>query len=132
MHTLGAFAIIFDEKSQVLLCHRTDKDLWNLPGGRVEIGESPWGAVIREVHEEVGLEIRVERLLGVYSVPERRDLVFNFLCMKTGGTLTCSAEADEIGWFKQNSLPANTVQRHIERINDAYSGNAAVFTRTQA
>jgi mutator protein MutT len=131
MHTLGAFAIIFDEKSQVLLCHRTDKDLWNLPGGRVELGESPWDAVAREVLEEVGLEVRVERLLGVYSVPERRDLVFSFLCVRTGGVLTCCAEADGIGWFKQSSLPFNTVPRHVERIDDAFSGNAAVITRTQ-
>jgi ADP-ribose pyrophosphatase YjhB (NUDIX family) len=131
MHTLGAFAIIFDEEAQVLLCHRTDKDLWNLPGGRVELGESPWDTVIREVHEEVGLQVRVERLLGVYAVPERGDLVFNFLCVQTGGALTCSAEADGIGWFKQDSLPANTVRRHVERIVDAYSDSSAVFTRTQ-
>jgi 8-oxo-dGTP pyrophosphatase MutT (NUDIX family) len=69
MHTIGAFALIFDDTNRVLLCHRTDRDMWNLPGGRVESHESPWAAVAREVEEEVGLRVRVKRLLGVYSVP---------------------------------------------------------------
>lgn len=131
LHTLGAFAIVFDEHSKILLCHRTDEDIWNLPGGRLEPGESPWDAVIREVAEEVGLEVRVERLLGVYAIPKRRDVVFNFLCIKTGGTLCCSTEADQIGWFGQNDLPTNTSKRQVERIDDAYRGDASVITRVQ-
>src|SRR5438132_1020880 len=43
---IGAFAVILDEQQRVLLCHRRDYDLWNLPGGRVESGESPWDAVL--------------------------------------------------------------------------------------
>lgn len=39
--SIGAFAIIFDERSRVLLCHRQDFELWNLPGGDVESGEVP-------------------------------------------------------------------------------------------
>lgn len=48
MHTIGAFAVVLDKASRVLLCHRTDRDMWNLPGGRVEADESPWVAVLRE------------------------------------------------------------------------------------
>ena len=40
--TIGVFGIIIDDKDRVLLCHRRDFDLWNLPGGGVETGESPW------------------------------------------------------------------------------------------
>lgn len=98
----------------------------------MELGETPWDAVIREVIEEVGLEVRVERLLGVYAVPERLDVVFNFLCVKTGGTLGFSSEADQIGWFGQSNLPANTARRQVERIRDAYNGGASVITRMQA
>ncbi|TAH29152.1 MAG: NUDIX domain-containing protein [Oscillatoriales cyanobacterium] len=58
MHTIGAFAII-DSGGKVLLCHRTDRDAWNLPGGRVEAAETPWAAVVREVEEEVGLLVKV-------------------------------------------------------------------------
>ena len=131
MHTVGAFALVFDEANRVLLCHRTDRDVWNLPGGRVEPDESPWAAVVREVEEEVGLLVRVERLLGVYSVPQRTDLVLNFLCVVTGGASRQSDEADDIRWFDRSSIPRNTLPRHLERIEDAYSDMDGVCLKTQ-
>jgi ADP-ribose pyrophosphatase YjhB (NUDIX family) len=48
MFTIGSFAIIFDKQDRVLLCHRRDMDLWNLPGGGMQSGELPNEAVIRE------------------------------------------------------------------------------------
>jgi ADP-ribose pyrophosphatase YjhB (NUDIX family) len=131
MHSVGAFAVIFDQANKVLLCHRTDCDMWNLPGGRVEHHESPWAAVVREVQEEVGLLVRVERLLGVYSVPERTDLVLNVLCVVVGGEARHSAQADDIGWFDRISIPKNTVPRHLERIADAYSNDRDLCMRVQ-
>lgn len=65
--SIGAFAVIFDEHSRVLLCHRRDLDVWNLPGGGVESGELSTEAVIRETKEETGLDVVVERLVGVYG-----------------------------------------------------------------
>jgi len=121
MPSLGAFAVIFDSSANVLLCHRTDRDMWNLPGGRVEIGETPSDAVVREVLEEVGLRVRVQRLIGVYSVPRKKDLVFSFQCAPIGGVLGTSDEADRVGWFSRTSIPGNTLPRHIERIEDAYA-----------
>jgi len=49
MFKIGVFAIIFNEKKEVLLCHRRDYDLWNLPGGGLEENESPWDGIIREI-----------------------------------------------------------------------------------
>jgi 8-oxo-dGTP pyrophosphatase MutT (NUDIX family) len=132
MHTVGAFAVIFGEGSSVLLCHRTDRDAWNLPGGRVEPSESPWAAVVREVEEEVGLLVRVERPIGIYSVPEKADLVFNFLCVPVGGALRLSEEADDIRWFNRTSIPTNTLARHIERIKDAYEAQEGLCLKVQA
>jgi len=83
--TVGVFAIIRDDDRRVLLCHRRDHDLWNLPGGALEHGEAPWDGVIREVSEETGLDVEVSRLAGIYSKPEADDLVFSFLCRRTGG-----------------------------------------------
>jgi len=131
MPTLGAFAVIFDSGANVLLCHRTDRDMWNLPGGRVELGEAPWDAVVREVLEEVGLQVRVERLLGVYSVPQKKDLVFSFLCVPIGGVLTSSEEADRVDWFSKTSIPTNTLVRHVERIEDAYARPARPCVKVQ-
>lgn len=131
MQTIGAFAVIFDSAANVLLCHRTDRDAWNLPGGRVESGEAPWEAVVREVHEEVGLQVRVERLLGVYAVPQKADLVFNFLCVPVGGVTCTTPEANQVAWFNRHAIPANTLSRHIERIEDAYASSNAVCFKVQ-
>jgi 8-oxo-dGTP diphosphatase len=69
---IGAFVVIMGERGGTLLCLREDLDIWNLPGGRVERGESPWKAVVREVNEETGLEVEVERLAGVSCGRGRR------------------------------------------------------------
>lgn len=114
--TVGAFAIILDSQNRVLLCHRRDRDRWNLPGGGVMSGETPWQAVLREVREEVGLVVTVTRLLGVYAYPPRDDLVFSFLCTRIGGEMTESDEADTIDYFALEHLPSTTHQHHVLRI----------------
>lgn len=119
MFTVGAFAMIFNAQRQVLLCHRRDMDRWNVPGGGVMSGETPWQAVVREVQEEVGLLVKVERLLGVYAYPPGDDIIFSFLCTPIGGELTESDEADAIAYFAVEHLPATTHLHHLMRIKDA-------------
>jgi 8-oxo-dGTP pyrophosphatase MutT (NUDIX family) len=65
----AAFAIVRNGSGQVLLVRRADDGYWELPGGRVEVGESTSAAVIREVAEEAGVTIKVTGLAGVYSDP---------------------------------------------------------------
>lgn len=129
--TLGAFAIIFDDDQRVLLCHRRDVDLWNLPGGGVEHGETPWDAVVREVHEETGLQVRVQRLQGVYAKPETDDLVFSFVCEIIGGGITLNDEANEIAWFSLNNIPENFPAKQRQRIRDAVAKLDDVVLKAQ-
>ncbi len=66
--------IIPNLEGKVLLLsrgHRPFKRFWCLPGGMVEYGETIERAAIREVQEEVGLQIMIDRLIGVFSRPER-------------------------------------------------------------
>ncbi len=65
----AAFAIVRNGLGQVLLVRRADDGYWELPGGRVEVGESASAAVVREVAEEAGVAIKVTGLAGVYSDP---------------------------------------------------------------
>ena len=128
----GAFAVIFDEQERVLLCHRRDIDAWNLPGGGVEDGETPWDAAVREVHEEVGVDAEIIRLTGLYWKPGSDELVFNFECRITGGSPTTSDEADAVAYFAFNSLPPNTAPKQVERIADALSRSPTAFLKSQA
>ena len=114
--TIGAFSMIFDTDDRILLCHRRDKDMWNLPGGMVEENESPWHAAIREAQEEIGVKIQLDMLHGVYYKPEQNDLVFSFVASIVGGTPLLSDEVDTIAYFSLASLPQNIAPKQKERI----------------
>lgn len=132
MTLLGAFAIIFDEKGRVLLGHRRDMDLWNLPGGRIEMGETPDEAIIREVQEETGLDVQVEKLVGIYSKQDKDELIFLFRCVITGGEmLQITTEADANDFFPPDALPARLIPKHRERIADALAGHPQPIIRRQ-
>jgi ADP-ribose pyrophosphatase YjhB (NUDIX family) len=117
-YTIGAFAIILDEQDRVLLCHRRDYDLWNLPGGGVELNETPWECVIREVKEETGLDVEVESLAGIYSKRNETDICFSFICKVTGGKISLTDEADILKYFAVNEIPQNTSPNQVDRIKD--------------
>jgi len=129
---IGAFGIIFDEQKRVLLVHRRDYDLWNLPGGTLEDFESPANAVKREVKEETGLEVEISKLLGVYNKENKNDMAFSFLCKVVGGEITLNDEADRIEYFEIDKLPSNTVPKQVERIKDTLSNPSEVIFKTQS
>ncbi len=127
MFNLAAFAVIFDEDNRVLLCHRRDMDMWNLPGGGVECRELPTDAVVRETREETGLDVRVERLVEVVGKSYRDELVFVFVCRVVGGQLTKTDESDGCGYFSPDCLPPNTLSAHTTRIAHALKHNPPIF-----
>ncbi len=123
MITIGSFSIILNDKNEVLLCHRRDKDLWNLPGGRVEEGESPWDAAIREAKEEIGVDVVIKQLVGINFKPEKKDLVFTFISEITRGDPVESNETDKIKYFLINNLPKNTAPKQKERLEELFKSN---------
>ncbi len=77
---------------------------WGLPGGGLEYGEHPEEAVVREVREETGLNVSIERLLLVNSwLPDRVGLYY--LCTITDGTFAPSDEVSEFDYFSVDNLP---------------------------
>jgi len=124
-------AIIFDE-ARVLLSLRRDIDWWNLPGGGVETGEAVDVALRREVREETGLDVELERLVGVYSKPQKNEVVLAFRCRITGGQLQETEETRESRYFDPGELPWNTLPKHRQRIEDALLDRAEAVVRTQS
>jgi 8-oxo-dGTP diphosphatase len=129
--TIGVFGIIKDKNNRILLVLRNDYDLWNLPGGALEKGESPWEGVIREVKEETGYDVKVVRLVGIYSKPHKDDMVFSFECKIIGGELTLNNEARDIQYFSFNEIPKNISPKQVERIKDLLEDLDKVVMKTQ-
>lgn len=127
-----------DDGVRLLLTRRSDTGLWCLPGGVMEPGESVTEAIVREVHEETGLDVCVERLVGVYSDPDllatyadgvkQQPVVLCFECTVVRGSPRVSAETTEIGWFAPDALP-EIVEQHRQRIADALARSASAYIR---
>lgn len=100
-----AGAVVRDATGRLLLVRRgrpPAQGSWTLPGGRVEPGESPSEAAVREVREETGLDVRVVRLLA--TLPVLGYLVHDFEATVTGGTLRAGDDAADVCWLSLDEL----------------------------
>ena len=77
---------------------------WAFPSGYVDRGESAETAACREVVEETGMIVEVERLLGVYSSDGRDVVLIAFAARVTGGSMKAGHDAQEVGLFDPEDL----------------------------
>jgi 8-oxo-dGTP pyrophosphatase MutT (NUDIX family) len=139
---IGTCAIIFDQaRHKVLLTQRSDNGLWCLPGGKMESGETLEECCQREVWEETGLEIRITRLVGIYSNRDQlvvyRDgnqaqiVVLSFEAEITGGELGISDETTAFGYYSLEEIAALPMHgRHGERVVDALQNQVTPILKT--
>jgi len=103
-----------DGAGRLLLIRRTDNDLWALPGGGIDPGESVRQAGIRETEEETGYHVRITGRIGIYTDP-RHVIVYSdgevraqfSICMRgavTGGAARTSLESSEVVWQQVDQL----------------------------
>jgi len=116
---LAASAVIIDGDSRVLLIkrgHEPAKNLWSLPGGSVEAGETLADAVIREVAEETGLQVvtgeEVWRVRVELSAGSFYD-VHAFSATVVAGELVAGDDADDAKWWHVDELSQLDLTPHL-------------------
>ena len=123
-------AAVIDTSGRILLIQRSDNKLWAMPGGFLEVGESPSVGVLRELLEETGLVCKARTLVGVFdslytgsSYPlQIFQLVFLCEPLTDENVVIPSHKLEtlDIQWFSEQSLPLNIDPNHISRIPEAF------------
>jgi 8-oxo-dGTP pyrophosphatase MutT (NUDIX family) len=122
-------AAVIDAAGRILLILRSDTGDWAMPGGALEVGESPAEGAAREVLEETGFRCRPIALVGVFdsyrcgAVSRFQLHITQFLCVPLPDAPRPSSTPNEVldmGWFPEDALPANLHIGHALRIRESY------------
>ena len=118
---------ILNENGEILLQRRGDCNMWGLPGGTVELGETPQMAAIREVKEETGLDVEIGELIGIYTDfnvvcpngDQFQSILIAYELSIVGGELFCDKEETlELNWFELKKAPELFCKQHQDILND--------------
>ncbi|GHE76900.1 NUDIX hydrolase [Streptomyces vinaceus] len=107
------------EDGRLLAIRRADNGTWELPGGVLELTESPEAGVRREVLEETGIEVEVQELTGVYKNTSRGIVALVFRCKATGGAEHTSEESTAVAWLTPDEVSAQMSEVFAIRLLDA-------------
>jgi 8-oxo-dGTP diphosphatase len=105
-----ALAIITDSLNRILITQRplhvSHGGCWEFPGGKIEADESPEQALLREIKEEIGIEIQEYHFIGdvSHSYPDKSVQLIAFLVTQFSGTPSCLEGQLELKWVKKESL----------------------------
>ncbi|MGJ3238215.1 MAG: NUDIX domain-containing protein [Anaerolineae bacterium] len=128
---LGTRIAVINERAEILLSKRGDFGIWALPGGRVDSGEWLHQSAIREVREETGLEVAIERPIGLYFQQGRARINVLYRARVSGGRLSSATdETLDNRFFAPSNLP-DALYGHFY-IDGAYSTDTHLHTITSS
>lgn len=135
---VGSSAVVTDGEGRILLQRRSDSGNWALPGGAMDIGETFAQSATREVKEETGFDVRIDRIIGIYSDPShvfayddgevRQEFSICLACTIVGGDLQVSSESITVEFIPVEDLPNLRMHESIRiRIRDYLDGKLPVL-----
>lgn len=119
-HSVSVAGIVVRDDGRVLVIKRDDNGHWEAPGGVLELDESFEAGVRREVLEETGLEVVVERLTGVYKNMTHGIVALVYRCKPSGGEPHRTDEARDICWMTKEEVQSAMVPAFGVRVLDAF------------
>ena len=131
-HVIVALVFIRRGKEILLVKQKKGEQVWSLPGGVVEAGESVHQAAVREVREETGFAVLIQRLVGLYSKPSEESVAVTFEATIIGGDLRPNREEiAECKYFALDDLPQHTRDHFRQRVEDFSRGLPVAMWRSQ-
>jgi ADP-ribose pyrophosphatase YjhB (NUDIX family) len=106
-YMVAVAAVIFNADGRILLGEHSYRKVypWGLLAGNLEYGEDPEAAIVRELREETGFEIEVQRLLQAVSAREEHHISLIYLCKIANGSFQPTPEISAIKYFSLDDLP---------------------------
>ncbi len=124
LHSVSVAGVVVRQDGRVLAIKRADNGTWEPPGGVLELTETLEDGVRREVYEETGIKIQVERLTGVYKNTARGIVAIVFRCRPEGGQEQLSDESIAVEWLTPDEVIASMGEVYAVRITDALRDDA--------
>jgi ADP-ribose pyrophosphatase YjhB (NUDIX family) len=118
-HSVSVAGVVVDHRGRVLVIRRRDNEHWEPPGGVLELGEGLDTAVRREVLEETGVHVTVERLTGVYKNMARGIVALVFRCHPDSGGSSATDEATAVRWVDPAEVAELMDPAYAVRVADA-------------
>lgn len=116
---------VVDGSGHVLVIQRADNGHWELPGGVLELGEKFEDGVIREVREETGITVSVERLSGVYKNLDQAIVALVYRCHPIEGETASTDESRDTRWVDPAVLNEIMDEAYAIRLLDAFDNEPA-------
>ena len=120
-HSVSVAGIVVDDQDRVLLIQRRDNGHWEPPGGVLELAETFEQGVRREVFEETGVHVEVERLTGVYKNLKRGIVALVFRCSPAAGRPHETAESATVRWVELSKISSMMSEAYAIRVTDTFS-----------
>jgi 8-oxo-dGTP diphosphatase len=133
--TSAVAAVITDPAGRLLLCEQSQgHHRWGLPGGKIRSGESPMHAAIRDIREQIGADVHLLEVVGLYELTSDNaddlpDVLVHVFRARLDGEVTLNAPGRicRLSWHDSGALPTAMTATTRAAVTDATAGRAGVL-----